>query len=230
MLSRDWKADAFSISGKDVMGIFDEVKNQVTTRAVMEQAGIVFNRSNMCKCPFHQDKTASMKVKPNDKKYFCFGCGEKGDAIDFVSKYYGLSPLDAAMKIAEDFSIAYDDKMRSPPKPLKREKSPAQILAEASTRTFRVLSDYLHLLKKWKRDFPPKIADDIDDRYIEAVQTIPKLEYQLDILLWGEDEEKKELLNELGKVENEIERKINEYRRNQRTADYNRQRGCEAVH
>ena len=84
------ETDAFLLSGKDIMGVFDEVKERVTARAVMERAGIVFNRGNMCKCPFHQDKTASMKVKPMDKKYFCFGCGEKGDAIDFVAKYYNL--------------------------------------------------------------------------------------------------------------------------------------------
>ena len=117
------------------MGVFDEVKERVTARAVMERAGIVFNRGNMCKCPFHQDKTASMKVKPMDKKYFCFGCGEKGDAIDFVAKYYNLSPKDAAMQIADEFGIAYDSSVRSPPKPVRREKSPMQILEEAKTKT-----------------------------------------------------------------------------------------------
>lgn len=52
------------------MGVFDEVKERVTAREVMERAGIVFNRNNMCRCPFHQDKTASMKVKPTDKNIF----------------------------------------------------------------------------------------------------------------------------------------------------------------
>ena len=69
------------------MGVFDEVKERVTARAAMERVGIVFNRSNMCKCPFHQDKTASIKVKPTDKKNICFGCGEKVDEIDIVDKY-----------------------------------------------------------------------------------------------------------------------------------------------
>ena len=67
------ETDAFLLSGKDIMGVFDEVKERVTAREVMERAGIVFNRNNMCRCPFHQDKTASMKVKPTDKKYFCLG-------------------------------------------------------------------------------------------------------------------------------------------------------------
>lgn len=131
------------------MGVFDEVKERVTAREVMERAGIVFNRNNMCRCPFHQDKTASMKVKPTDKKYFCFGCGEKGDAIDFVAKYYNRSPREAAMQIADEFGIIYDSSVRSPPKPVRREKSPMQILEETKTKTYRVMSDYLHLLKEW---------------------------------------------------------------------------------
>ena len=72
------------------MGVFDEVKERVTAREVMERAGIVFNRNNMCRCPFHQDKTASMKVKPTDKKYFCFGCGEMRDAR-MVAQNRGVS-------------------------------------------------------------------------------------------------------------------------------------------
>ena len=174
------ETDAFLLSGKDIMGVFDEVKERVTARVVMERAGIVFNRSNMCKCPFHQDKTASMKVKPADKKYFCFGCGEKGDAIDFVARYYNLSPKDAAMQIADEFGIAYDSSVRSPPKPVRREKSPMQILEEAKTKTYRVLSEML--------------------------------------------------VRDLGKGVADIERRVNEYRRNQGTVNHNRQRSCEAVH
>lgn len=59
------------------MGAFDEVKERVTAREVMERAGIVFNRNNMCRCPFHQDKTASMKVKQTDKKYFVLVVGKR---------------------------------------------------------------------------------------------------------------------------------------------------------
>ena len=154
------------------MGVFDEVKERVTAREVMERAGIVFNRNNMCRCPFHQDKTASMKVKPTDKKYFCFGCGEKGDAIDFVAKYYNRSPREAAMQIADEFGIIYDSSVRSPPKPVRREKSPMQILEETKTKTYRVLSDYLHLLKEWERNFRPESMEKIDERYTEFIHTV----------------------------------------------------------
>lgn len=37
-------------------------------------------------CPFHDEKTPSLDI--NDKKglFYCFGCGEHGDAIDYVMK------------------------------------------------------------------------------------------------------------------------------------------------
>lgn len=158
------------------MGVFDEVKERVTAREVMERAGIVFNRNNMCRCPFHQDKTASMKVKPTDKKYFCFGCGEKGDAIDFVAKYYNRSPREAAMQIADEFGIIYDSSVRSPPKPVRREKSPMQILEETKTKTYRVLSDYLHLLKRTDRDSACLVAlPTLWTRFLSTEQAIDDL-------------------------------------------------------
>ena len=212
------------------MGVFDEVKERVTAREVMERAGIVFNRNNMCRCPFHQDKTASMKVKPTDKKYFCFGCGEKGDAIDFVAKYYNRSPREAAMQIADEFGIIYDSSVRSPPKPVRREKSPMQILEETKTKTYRGLSDYLHLLKEWERNFRPESMEKIDERYVEAVQNREKVEFQLDTLLWGTEDEKEAVIHDLGKGVEDIERRVREYRRNQGTVNHNRQRSCEAVH
>ena len=62
-------------------------------------------------CPFHNEKTASFSVSGNKQMYYCFGCGEHGDAIDFVGKYYDLSLKDAAMKLADDFGIDYDRKI-----------------------------------------------------------------------------------------------------------------------
>ena len=147
------------------MGVFDEVKERVTAREVMERAGIVFNRNNMCRCPFHQDKTASMKVKPTDKKYFCFGCGENGDAIDFVAKYLNLSVKESAEKLAEDFSVPYEkyqsyNKTKDYQKPKQKKQTLDQFFHEQQIRFFRVYSDYFHLLKKWKVEYAPRIEDD----------------------------------------------------------------------
>ena len=40
-----------------------------------------------------------------DKNYHCFACGVGGDVIDYVSRMFGLSQYEAALKIIEDFRL-----------------------------------------------------------------------------------------------------------------------------
>ncbi len=59
-------------------------------------------------CPFcgHND---CFKIKDDGDNstafYNCFSCSEHGDSVEFVSKRFEISPRDAALKIAKDFSI-----------------------------------------------------------------------------------------------------------------------------
>ena len=46
-------------------------------------------------CPFHEEKTPSFIVNEDRQTYHCFGCGERGDVINFVMKLYELSFPDA---------------------------------------------------------------------------------------------------------------------------------------
>jgi hypothetical protein len=50
-------------------------------------------------CPFHSEKTPSFFVFDSSNKYHCFGCGEHGDAIDFIRKIDGLSFRDAVERL-----------------------------------------------------------------------------------------------------------------------------------
>lgn len=65
------------------MNVFEAVKQAVTTRQAAECYGIRVNRAGKAKCPFHNDRTPSMKV---DKRFHCFGCGADGDVIDFTAQ------------------------------------------------------------------------------------------------------------------------------------------------
>ena len=139
------------------MNVFDTVKQSVTARQAAEMYGLKIRRNNMVSCPFHNDRTPSMKV---DRRFHCFGCGADGDVIDFVSRIFGISSLEAAQKIASDFGISYDVKSAvTKPKKIICRKTDAQIYAEAEQRCFRVLSDYYHLLKKWEIDYAPNCPD-----------------------------------------------------------------------
>ena len=88
------------------MNVFQAVKESVSTRKVAEAYGIRVNRSGMACCPFHDDHTPSLKL---DQRYHCFGCGADGDVIDFTAQLFGIGKKEAAVKLASDFSISYDD-------------------------------------------------------------------------------------------------------------------------
>lgn len=69
--------------------------HDINLRALIEnETGNRFDRQGFIPCPFHNEKTGSMAIKffpdKNKFKYKCFGCGETGDAIDFISKFKGL--------------------------------------------------------------------------------------------------------------------------------------------
>ena len=68
------------------MNVFEAVKQSVTTRQAAEHYGIRVGRNGMACCPFHHDKTPSMKL---DRRYHCFGCGADGDVIDFAPPCMG---------------------------------------------------------------------------------------------------------------------------------------------
>ena len=112
----------------------------------------------MACCPFHDDKHPSMKV---DRRFHCFGCQADGDVIDFTARLFGLSGKEAALKLAEDFSVRYDAKGHDPPRrrPVKRKISEELRYRQAEQKCFRVLCDYLHLLERWEKKYAPQTPE-----------------------------------------------------------------------
>ena len=112
------------------LNVFEAVKQSVTTRQAAEHYGIRVGRNGMACCPFHNDKTPSMKL---DRRYHCFGCGADGDVIDFTAALYGLRKKEVAVQLAQDFGISHED--WKPPgkvkKPKPRQKSPEEQFQEA---------------------------------------------------------------------------------------------------
>jgi hypothetical protein len=54
------------------------------------------------KCPFHADKTPSFSVHPEKEVYYCFGCGAKGDAIEYLRRSRGYSFAQAAEMVGKE--------------------------------------------------------------------------------------------------------------------------------
>ena len=181
------------------MNIFEAVKQTVTTLQAAESYGIHVNRAGKTSCPFHNDRTPSMKV---DKRFHCFGCGADGDVIDFTAQLFGLDAKSAAEKLAADFQIPYTHhKRKETVKKTIREKSEEQMYRELEARCFRVLSDYFHLLRHWERAYAPKPEDETwHPLFVEALQKKDHIEYLLDVLLYDSIEERAALIKDYGKT------------------------------
>ena len=166
------------------MNLFESVKAAVTVRQAAEYYGLEVNRGNMVCCPFHNDRTPSMKL--NEDYFYCFGCGATGDVIDFVARLFNLSSYDAAKKLAYDFGIDPD----KPPAAaaLRRPQYPlAKAFQKETLHCQRVLCEYLHLLERWKVQYAPKTPEDtVDDRFVEACQMLDYIEYLADISIFAE--------------------------------------------
>ena len=115
----------------------------------------------------------SMKV---DRRFHCFGCQADGDVIDFTARLFGLSNKEAALKLAEDFSVRYDAKGHDPPRkrPVKRKISEELRYRQAEQKCFRVLCDYLHLLERWEKEYAPQTPEETwNPLFVEALQKKP---------------------------------------------------------
>ena len=157
------------------MNVFEAVKQSITTRQAAERYGIKVNRNGMCVCPFHNDKNPSMKV---DRRFYCFGCGATGDVIDFVSRLHGIGSREAALMLAQDFAIPYEDWRnagKEPIRPRLRKETEEQKFKRMERHCFRVLSDYYHLLRRWKEEYAPRQPDEAwNPRFVEALQNMSR--------------------------------------------------------
>lgn len=68
-------------------------------------------------CPFHNEKTPSFTVYPENGSFYCFGCGVGGDVFSFVKLIENLDYIEAVKLLAERSGIdlpqdGYDDSMQ----------------------------------------------------------------------------------------------------------------------
>ena len=178
------------------MGLFTQIKMAVSVKEAAEYYGLEVNRGNMVCCPFHADRTPSMKL--NEDYFYCFGCGATGDVIDLVAKLFNLSNHEAVQKLAADFGL--DPKPPTAAAMVKPKRPYIRQFREDEMLCFRVLTDYLHLLEDWKVRYAPKTPDEpYDDRFVEACQMHCHIEYMADVLTVGELEQRVAVVDKLMK-------------------------------
>ena len=87
----------------------EEISNINLKDLIESETGQKFNRNNSICCPFHNEKTASFSIKKyHDKwRYCCYGCGRKGDIIDFIKEYRHMTYNEACKYLNLEVSKEY---------------------------------------------------------------------------------------------------------------------------
>lgn len=166
----------------------DQIKAAVTMPEVCAAYGIEVDRKGFCKCPFHQEKTGSMKIYPDG--YKCFGCGVAGDQINFVQQYFNLTFPDAQKKLNEDFRVGLPigdrltaDKRREAERAAReRQKQVQERKAERERlqRAYNRALDWWVYLDRLRRENAPRRNDGgFSADYAYSLRKMPEAEYRL---------------------------------------------------
>ena len=118
------------------LSVFDEVRERISTTEAARYYGYEPNRAGFICCPFHKDRTPSLRLYPDG--FYCFGCGAGGSVIDFVGRLFHLDPLGAVRRLDQDFHLGLS--VGLPPTAEERE----------AARTRRHVAEARKLFAEWR--------------------------------------------------------------------------------
>ena len=172
------------------MDYASEIKSRLTTKEVLLYYGFEPNRMGEICCPFHSEKTPSLKIYDGDRGWTCFGCHKGGDAINFVREYFGLTFTDAISKINTDFSLGLPIGQKMDRRQqleaerqafirrreINAEKKKRQELDEAYQSA---LAEWIRLDNNRRKYATTTPTEPLHDLFVEAVKNIDGAEYKL---------------------------------------------------
>jgi DNA primase len=88
--------------------IIDDIKERFSVSSVIGESVRLIGRDGkyMACCPFHDDSTPSMSVRDDIGRFHCFGCGARGDVIDYVMQREGCTLREACQKLDDGYAPA----------------------------------------------------------------------------------------------------------------------------
>jgi DNA primase len=92
-------------------------------------------------CPFHDERSPSFSVDPQDKLYHCFGCGVAGDVFNFVMEKEGLQFAEAVEALADRYGVELQREQEDPRAEARRQAR--QRLQQLLERAAAYYSNYL---------------------------------------------------------------------------------------
>lgn len=173
-----------------MMDVFQAVRESgITMEAVAERCGLPV-RGGKTVCPFHEDTQPSMFLR--DNLFHCFGCGAGGDVITFISRLYGIKPVEAAKQLCCTFSIPFQDARRTVYEQalVKMKKNNRLEFIAWEIESFRTLA---YIYRELGRILESHVGLYETEDLKTALRLYSRIGYFVNILTFGSREEKEEL-------------------------------------
>lgn len=152
----------------------EEIKDLYSMKDILERYGLPLpNRAGFICCPFHKEKTASMKIYKKD--FNCFGCGANGDIFTFVMLMDGISFKEAYAALGGDYENSFSARLKIYQQQKKREM---QRKTEERLKRKRELNYLLmDIYRKWLDRMEP-----LSDAWANTYNALQYQEYLWEIL------------------------------------------------
>jgi DNA primase len=72
-----------------------KIKTRLSLLTVLHHCGLKPDKHDMLVCPFHEDKSPSVKIYTKTNTFHCFGCSATADGIQFIELFEKLSKHEA---------------------------------------------------------------------------------------------------------------------------------------
>lgn len=142
------------------------------------------------RCPFHEDTHPSAFAYRDTNRFFCFGCGERGDAIDFIMKLKGIGFKEARAYLGNNGADL--TKRTDYPWELKK------LLLEGFWEWERQYYDGLATIYRVSHKLMKRLGTMDEVEQLAALyHELPLIGHRMDILLFGSEEEKYQLFKEV---------------------------------
>lgn len=167
--------------------IAETIKSSLSARTVGEALGLKIDRHGRVPCPLHNGVDRNCKLYDDDRGFYCFRCNQGGDCIKLVECTLSLSFWQAVEWINTEFSMGL--KIHEKTNKNEQAQMETKLLLEKSKREQMQKIEMLQfdlycivgvLLATLERDAekyrPTKPSDEYDERFVNAVRTIPEVE------------------------------------------------------
>lgn len=164
---------------------YDEIRARVSCLEAGRYYGADVKRSGFICCPFHNERTPSLKLYDGDRGFYCYGCGKGGDVIELASGLLNLSRVQAAEQLNRDFSLGLSFGKDRETAEQRRQREEQQAMREryrqycAWLDMARYKLTRLHYLGWQSKDIAPEA---LSEESAQAVRDLPTCEYYLDTL------------------------------------------------